>query len=124
MREKSQSSPSEALERLFEVIRQEASANPTFARRMLDAVGAPVMFTGNDAAAAADPIVLAARTDYTAFREAFLTFTEAQLKKMLKGFGLATDEQVRNVTSRPRKDGYIDLLWNGAQRRHGERNTR
>ena len=42
-------SPAEALERLFAVIREEATASPTFARRMLDAVGANVALPFGDA---------------------------------------------------------------------------
>ncbi|MEZ5853049.1 MAG: hypothetical protein R3D68_20640 [Hyphomicrobiaceae bacterium] len=110
-------SPDEALSLIFEVIRQEAATNPTFARRLLDAAGVPVRFTGPDAVAAADPVIAAARNEYPAFREMFLTFSEAELKKLLKGHALATDEQVKKVTTKPKKDGFIDLLWDGARRR-------
>ena len=63
-------SPREALERIFEVIREEAESNPTFAKRMLDAAGVTVVFSGPDAAKVADPIIAAARGDYATFREA------------------------------------------------------
>jgi len=124
MTQRSQPSPTEALERLFEVIRQEAAANPTFARRMLEAAGVTVTFTGPDAAAAADPVVAAARHDYAVFREIFQTFPEAELKKMLKGFALATDEQIKGVKTKPKKAGFVDLLWDGARRKVAERSAR
>lgn len=124
MIQRSQTSPGETLERIFEVIREEAAANPTFARRMLEAAGVTVTFTGPDAAAVADPVVAAARHDYAAFREMFQTFAEADLKKMLKGFALATDEQIKGVKTKPKKVGFVDLLWDGARRKLAERSAR
>lgn len=116
--------PAEALERLFEVIRQEASSNPTFARRMLDAVGATVVFSGAEAARVADPILIAARGDYASFRESFMSFSEKDLKALLKGFALATDEQVKGVKTKPKQAGLVELLWEGASRKLVERTAR
>jgi hypothetical protein len=113
-------SPTQALERIFEVIREEATSNPTFARRMLEALGVTVTFTGPDAAAAVDPVVAAARAKYDEFREMFATFSEADLKKMLKNFALATDEQLKQV-KKPKKVGFVDLLWEGSRRKLSER---
>lgn len=116
--------PGEALERIFEVIREEAASNPKFAHRMLDAAGVTVVFSGPDAVKIADPIVAAARGDYASFRESFLGFPEKDLKGLLKGFALATDEQVRSVKTKPKQSGLVDLLWEGAQRKLGERRVR
>ena len=116
-----QLSPAEALERIFEVIRQEAAANPTFARRMLDAAGVSVSFTGSEATIAADPILAAARNEYDTFNEMFQTFAEADLKKLIKNFGLATEEQVKGVKTKPKKIGLIDLLWDGSRRKLSQR---
>jgi hypothetical protein len=52
------------------------------------------------------------------------TFTDAELKKMLKNFGLATDEQIKGVKTKPKKLGFIDLLWDGARRKIAERSAR
>lgn len=114
-------SPDEALGMIFEIIRQEASRNPAFARRLLDAAGVPVQFIGPDAVSAADPVIAAARNEYAEFREMFLSFSEPELKKLLKGHALATDEQVKKVSTKPKKDGMVDLLWDGARRRIAER---
>lgn len=114
-------SPAEALERIFEVIREEAVANPTFARRLLDAAGVTVTFSGSEAASAADPVLVAARNEYAAFREMFSTFAEPELKKMVTSHGLGTAEDVRRVTTRPKKFGYIDLMWEGARHKLKER---
>jgi hypothetical protein len=115
--------PAEALDRLFDVIRQEAAANPTFARRMLDAVGVTVVFSGAEAAVAADPVLLAARGDAANFRESFATFSEKDLKALIKAHRLATDEQVKAVTSKPKQAGLVDLMWNGARRKLSDRSV-
>lgn len=117
-------SASEALERIFEVIRDEAAANPTFARRMLDAVGVTVVFSGPEAAKVADPIIAAARSDYASFRESFLGFTEKDLKSLIKGFALATEEQVKGIKTKPKQSGLVDLMWEGANRKLDERRVR
>jgi len=118
---KSQRSPDEVLTLIFEIIREEAVANPNFAKRLLEAAGAQVVFNGPEAATAADPVIAAARFEYDVFREMFLTFREPDLKKLIKSYALATDEQVRSVKTRPKKDGMIDLMWDGAKRRLRER---
>ena len=117
-------SPGEALERIFEVIREEAVANPTFAKRLLDAAGVTVVFSGPDAAKVADPILAAARAEYADFRESFIGFTEKDLKSLLKGFLLATDEQIKSVKTKPRQSGLVDLMWEGAKRKLDERRVK
>lgn len=117
-------SPTDALERIFEVIRQEAASNPSFARRVLDAADVTVVFTGTDAVSAVDPILVAAKGDYAAFRESFMTFTDRDLKALIKGFGLATDDQVKGVKSKPKASGLVDLMWDGATRMLQERRAR
>lgn len=117
-------SPGEALERIFEVIREEAVANPTFAKRLLDAAGVTVVFSGPDAAKVADPILAAARSDYASFRESFIGFAEKDLKNLLKGFALATDEQIKGVKTKPKQSGLVDLMWEGAKRKLDERRVR
>jgi hypothetical protein len=113
--------PSEALERIFEVIRQEASNNPTFARKLLDAAGVTVVFSGPEAVKVADPILMAACDDYASFRGSFMSFAEKDLKAMIKGFGLATDEQVKGVKTKPKQSGLVELMWEGATRKLNER---
>ena len=95
-------SPNEALERIFEVIREEAAGNPTFARRMLDAAGVTVVFSGPNAVKAADPIIVAARGGYASFRGSFIGFAGNGLKAIIKGFALATEEQVKGVKTNPK----------------------
>lgn len=113
-------SATEALDRMFAVIRQEAAANPAFARRLLDAAGVTVSFHGTEAVSAADPVIVAMRSDQAAFREMFSTFSESDLKKMLGAYGLATAEEVKRVSTKPKKMGYVDLLWEGARLKAGK----
>ena len=113
-------SPGEALDRIFSVIREEANANPTFGRRLLEAAGVSVVFNGAEAALAADPVLIAGRSDYASFREMLTTFPDATLKKMVTNFGLGTAEDVRSVKTTPKKVGYIDLMWDGARRKLSE----
>lgn len=119
----SQSEPltaTEALDRIFAVIREEAGKNPVFARRLLDAAGVTVAFQGKDAITALDPVVLAQRTDQVAFRESLMALPEADLKNMLTNFGLATKEEIKRVSTRPKKIGYVELVWQGARLKAGK----
>lgn len=111
-----QVSPAEALDGIFAVIREEALANPRFARRLLDAAGVRVAFMGAEAVAAADPVIAAANHDYASFLAMFSTFSEGDLKKILSASGLATAEDIKRAP-RPKKTSYIDLMWRGAKQK-------
>ena len=62
----------------------------------------------------------AAGGDYATFREAFMTFSEKQLQTMIRDFALATAEDVKAV-KKPKKNGFIELMWDGAQRKIADR---
>ena len=113
-------SPREALARIFQVVQEEAAANPTFARRLLDAAGVTVTFAGPDASKVLDPVIVALRGDQASFRETLATFPEADLKKMITDHGLGTKDDVAKVKTKPKKLGYIDILWAGASRKAGK----
>jgi hypothetical protein len=115
MSDQSTVGPCEALDRIFAVVREEASANPKFARRLLEAAGVTVKFAGGEALAAVDPVVLASRVEYADFRETFSTFTDAQLKGMIKTYALGTAEEVKAAAKKKRL-GLIDLIWHGSKR--------
>ena len=59
MSEKRQIDPARALDQLLQVIRQEAPKSPEFGRRLLEAVGYEVVYRGEEAVAALDPVLLA-----------------------------------------------------------------
>lgn len=124
MNDRPESSPEATLDRIFSVIREEASANPTFARRLLDAAGVTVTFKGSVAAKMADPVLVAARCDYAEFRQTFMTFSDKELKDFAKNFALATQEQIKAVKTKPKSVGLVDLLWEGATRHLSERRLR
>lgn len=111
-----QVSPAEALDGIFAVIREEALANPRFARRLLDAAGVRVAFTGADAVTAADPVIVAANHDYASFLAMFSSFSEGDLKKMAAASGLATAEDIKRAP-KPKKTAYVDLMWRGAKQK-------
>jgi hypothetical protein len=91
---------------------------------MLDAVGVTVVFSGPNAAKVADPIVVASRSDYADFRDSFIGFADKDLKSIIKGFALATDEQIKGVKTKPKQSGLVDLMWEGAKRKLDERRAR
>jgi hypothetical protein len=61
---------------------------------MYDAVSAPIMSTGTDPGATADPIIFASRGDHTNAHATFVTFSEPELKKMIKAYSLGTAEDM------------------------------
>ena len=57
-----------------------------------------------------DRRLAAARAEYADFRESFIGFTEKDLKSLLKGFALATDEQIREAWLRQVRANHPDKL--------------
>ena len=43
---------------------------------------------------------------------------------MHRAFASATDEQIKGVKTKPKKVGFVDLLWDGARRKLAERSAR
>jgi hypothetical protein len=87
------------------------NADPRFARRILDALNVTVIFRGDQAAQSVDPVIVAAQ-GYEQFSETFHTFKPAQLKAMLKDYGLATAQDLKGKMKVPQ---LVDLMWRGAQ---------
>lgn len=102
--------PVEALERFFAVVRQEAIDNPSFAARLLDALGAKVVFRGNAAASSVDPLQVAL-AGYEEFRATFLSFPAKDLKSIVKDFGLGTAADMKGKSKAPQ---IVDVMWAGA----------
>ena len=103
----------DALDRFFTIVRDEAAANPRFARRLTEALGMEVMFRGEDAVDAVDPILMADRGSEN-FRKTFLTYKAKDLKKIMKDFALATPQDFKGKTKPPQ---LVDLMWERAQNR-------
>lgn len=102
--------PVEALERFFAVIRQEATDNPSFAARLLGALGVSVVFRGEAATASVDPLQVALQ-GYDEFRATFLTFPVKDLKAFVKDFGLATPADMKGKS---KAHQIVELMWSGA----------
>ncbi len=104
--------PAEALDTLFQIVRQEALGNPNFARRLLDAVGYTVEFRGEAALAAVDPALVAMR-GREEFRRTFLSMNAKDLKKIGKDFSLIENHETAKKTI----PQLVDLLWERASER-------
>lgn len=102
--------PAEALDRFFTLIREEAASNPAFSRRLAQALGCSVIFRGDEALAAVDPVMVAGE-GLDAFRQTFLTFAPKDLRKLIKEHGLATQADMKGKTKAPM---LVDLMWEGA----------
>ena len=107
--------PARALDQLFQVIRQEALGNPAFARRLLDAVGHPVQFRGEEALAAVDPILVAMQGPEE-FRRTFLSMKLADVKRVGTASGLLVPKERLPATI----GALVDLLWERAEERMGD----
>lgn len=110
MGEKSAISPEEALDRLFTLIREQASQDRQFGRRLLEAVGVTVIYRGDDARDAVDPVLLAA-DGHEAFEKTLESFKAAEIKTLIKNFDLAT---AADMKGKRKKADLIELAWHGA----------
>ncbi len=104
--------PAEALNGLFQVVREEALSNPKFARRLLEIVGYTVEFRGEEALAAVDPVLIAQRGPEE-FRRTFLSMSLKDIKKIGKDFSLVEAHE----TNRKPIGALVDLLWERARER-------
>jgi hypothetical protein len=111
MSERKAITPEEALDRLFTLIREQASQDRQFGRRLLEAVGVTVIYRGDDAFDAVDPVLLAA-DGREAFEKALNTFKVADLRALIKNFDLATASDMKG---RKKKSELIELMWQGAR---------
>lgn len=102
--------PVEALDRFFAVVRQEAIDDPNFAARLLEALGAQVVFRGDAATAGVDPLKVALQ-GYEEFRATFLSFPVKDLKVFVKDFGLATTADMKGKSKAPQ---IVEVMWSGA----------
>ncbi len=108
-----------ALSKFFDVVSEEAAANPQFARRLLEAASIKVVFRGDEATAAVDPM-LVAMEGYDEFRRTFGSMTVAQVKKIAKNAGLITQQEKLPTGLFP----LIDLLWDRASQQVHDRYPR
>ncbi len=108
--------PVEALDKLFGIVREEATSNPRFGRRLLEAIGYRVIFRGEDAVEAVDP-VLVAMHGLEEFRKTFLSMTAAEVKKVGEAHGLIQKPPKGGKKTKQTHSELVDLLWNRARQR-------
>ena len=101
-----------ALDKLFQVVREEALANPLFARRLLEVTGLTVQFRADEALAAIDPVLIAGQ-GHDEFRKTFLSLKAAEVKKIGKSTGLFTAGEALPAPL----PQLVDLLWARASER-------
>lgn len=102
--------PGKALERFFDIVREEASHNPRLAARLTEALGYTVIFRGTEAKNAVDPIQVALAGEEE-FRRTFLTFSDKDLKAIITSFNLATKADL----AKRKGPQLVDLMWAGAK---------
>lgn len=98
--------PTEFLDKLFDVIREEARSNPAFAARLVKAAGGHVTFESKDKVTVLNPLEVAAQGGPNAVRSTFESLDAVELRAVLKEHNLASAIDVR---SRGRAD-LLDML--------------
>jgi hypothetical protein len=106
-------SATEALDKFFEVIRQEAEQDLAFEHRLVDALGANIKYVGDDALKVVDPVLLAMR-GHDEFRATFLTFRLKELKDIATTFNIATSKDLSAVRGQSAIPRLVDIMWEGA----------
>jgi hypothetical protein len=116
MGERNPISPDEALDRLFTLIREQASEDRRFGRRLLEAVGVTVIYRGEEAVDALDPVLLVAE-GREKFEKTLNSFKIAELRRLIKEFDLATASDLKG---KKKKIDLIDVMWRGAQNKRAD----
>lgn len=79
--------PIAALDKFYQVVREEATSNPTFGRRLLEAIGYTVIYRGDEAMEAVDPLLVAMKGKEEFFRT-FLSFPDREIERIGVSRGL------------------------------------
>jgi len=99
-------SPTEFLDRIFDVIREEARANPSFAARLVRAAGGEVTFEASDTKRVLNPLEIAASGGPSAVKTAFERLDAVALRQVLKEHNLASGVDTRSRS----KAELLDML--------------
>ncbi|MCI4644488.1 MAG: hypothetical protein MRY64_06870 [Hyphomonadaceae bacterium] len=109
----------EYLDRLFEVIREEAHANPEFAARLIRATGGEVTFPEKDKAVLLNPLDIAAREGAEGVVDQYASLDASTLRRVLKTHNLATPVDVRTRS----KEDLLNMLAQRACERVASRSS-
>lgn len=99
------------LDDFFGVIRRKAADDTKFAHDLVEALGANVLFEGEDVVGIVDPVVLVTKRDEAKFKAIFSDRTVAQLKTIMRGSNLAETSEMAGM----RKPALLELLYKSAQ---------
>ncbi len=85
----------------FGVIRRKAAEDSKFAHDLVEALGANVMFEGEDVVGVVDPVVLIRKRDEARFKAIFNERSVVQLRTLLKTNNLAEASEMTGEKGRP-----------------------
>ena len=111
--------PAEALDKFFNVVREEALANPLFGRRLAEAVGFEVIYQGETALQVMDPVSVAMR-GREKFFSIFSTFSEKDIRKIGEAKGLLQKSTKKAKGTKEQKIEHsqlVALLWDRSKER-------
>ncbi len=107
------------LDRFFDAIREEVRANPKLASRLVQAMGAEVVFEDTTKEDIANPYVLAANGSKSQFYSVFSPMKPSQLKRVLRDNNLATSLDLRGKSP----SQLVDMLYERASLKVSERKS-
>ena len=105
-----------ALEKFFEIVREEAAVNPQFGKRLIEAVGYKVIYRGDEAKSIVDP-VLVAMEGQDEFRRTFLSMKQKDVEKIGLDAGLIQKPPKGTKAPRLTLQQLVDLLWDRSKER-------
>lgn len=111
-------SPQQSLDAFFDVVRRRAGEDPSFAAELVNALGVPVELhiqTASDVEANMaflDPFVIAGK-GVDSFRQTFGPMKDAELKKVIRAFNLASPDTLTGKGS-PKGAALVTLMWEAA----------
>lgn len=99
------------LDDFFAVVRRKAADDAKFAHDMVEALGANVLFEGEDIAGIMDPIALVTKREEDKFKAIFAEQSVKDLKATLTSSNLATASEMKGL----KKPDLLKLLYDGAK---------
>ena len=119
MAEDSRLDPVAYLDRMFDVIREEARQNPKFADRLVKAMGGQVVFADETKTSVANPYILAGSSSKANFYSVYASMKTNELKRVLRENNLATSLDMRGKSSAQ----LLDMLYDRARTKISERKS-
>lgn len=119
MAEDSRLDPVAYLDRLFDVIREEARQNPKFADRLVKAMGGKVVFADEAKSSVANPYMLAGNATKAHFYSVFASMKPNEIKRVIRDNNLATTLDMRGKSAAQ----LIDMMYERARMKVTERKS-